>query len=276
MQLLVSTDWVIERLHDPRVIPVFVRTVPGQPGVAAAEFAAAHLPGARFLDLDIDLADVSAANSGRHPLPSPEKFTSTLSREGISPGDSVIAYDHSDGSQAARLWWMLRWIGFSRVAVMDGGLAKWTREGRSIERGAAQTLTPIGALINPRPDPSLLATMTEVEQFADAKLILADARSAERFRGENETIDPVAGHIPGAISLPFTDNLTGDPPVMRSAGDLRSRFESAGIRDASRVICYCGSGVTACHNLLAFELAGLRGARLYPGSWSEWIQHHDV
>jgi thiosulfate/3-mercaptopyruvate sulfurtransferase len=231
-----------------------------------------HLPGAVYAHLDEDLSGpVVRGKTGRHPLPELETFTRRLGAWGIEPSSQVVAYDASGGSMAGRLWWLLRWVGHQRVAVLDGGWQAWIAAGGPVE---SKVVPPVPRRYVPHPRPEL-AEDADTVRLASAgtpgQRILIDARSADRFRGENETIDPVAGHIPGAVSLPFLDNL-GPSGRFKTPEELRARFGAAiGSVPLEQVVCYCGSGVTAAHNVLAIAHAGLGEARLYPGSWSEWI-----
>jgi thiosulfate/3-mercaptopyruvate sulfurtransferase len=233
------------------------------------DWRASHLPGAVYAHLDRDLADLSVAGRGRHPLPSEAAFAASLARWGIAPDTPVVAYDDGSGAMAARLWWLLRLAGHADVAVLDGGIAAWRAAGLPEESGAP-TIAPAAHPV--RFDASAIAGSDEVLALAgDASRVLLDARAAPRFRGEVEPIDPVAGHVPGALNRPFQDNLGADGRF-KPAAELRAAFEAllAG-RSARGVVLMCGSGVTACHNLLAMAHAGLDGARIYAGSWSEWI-----
>lgn len=229
-----------------------------------------HVPGAVYAHLDEDLSGpIIPGQTSRHPLPDVNTFVQTLSSWGIDNHTQIVAYDANGGAIAARLWWMLRWLGHNAVAVLDGGWPQWQREGRSassgIEINEPKSFTP-------HPRPELIFNADEVEKIrTDPTYRLFDARSADRFRGENETLDPVAGHIPGAISLPFAGNLDSDGKFL-SDDELKRRYrEQLGDTPAERTVFYCGSGVTAAHNLLALAHLGLGEARLYPGSWSEWI-----
>jgi len=228
----------------------------------------AHIPGARYAHLDRDLSGEKTGSNGRHPLPTPEQMRERFGALGIAPGRQVVVYDADTGMHASRLWWMLRFMGHDAVALLDGGYARWTRDGQAARGGREHwpSATFIGA---PR-------TAWRVEADAvmrglhDPSRMLVDARSEERFRGENETLDKKAGHIPGARSYFFQRNLTADK-TFKGADELRADWQALlGGADPEQVVMYCGSGVTACHNLLAMEHAGLRGARLFPGSWSEW------
>jgi thiosulfate/3-mercaptopyruvate sulfurtransferase len=231
-------------------------------------YRAGHIPGAVFLDVDADLSAPGGGRGnrhGRHPWPSAEQVARVIGAAGIGPDDSVVAYDDLSGAVASRLWYLLRAHGHERVAVLDGGIAKWTAEGRPVEPGEV-SLPP--AVFPARPLPGFVLGKAEVAALPEGALVL-DARAPERYRGEVEPIDPRPGHIPGAKSAPFSGNLTTDSvPVFRAADELRRRYESLGAA-AQEPVVYCGSGVTACHDLLALHLVGLRG-RLYAGSWSEW------
>lgn len=239
------------------------------PTAGEAAYAAGHIPQAVYAHLDRDLAAPITAQSGRHPLPSPPQFAATLSRWGLTPTTQVIAYDADSGAYAARLWWMLRWIGHTGVAVLDGGFKAWTEGGHPISTDVPRrTATQVSA----RADPTLSVTTQELANLVqrDDWRVL-DARAPERYAGSVEPIDPVAGHVPGARNLPFASNLSNGRflPV----DELRRRLQAAqGSVASTHTIAMCGSGVTACHLLLALEHAGMPGARLYPGSWSEWIR----
>lgn len=237
------------------------------PEAGRRAFAQDHIPGAVFMHLDEDLSAPRDGRNGRHPLPTPETFAARIGALGLSPRTQVVAYDDAGGAIAARLWWMLRWIGHDRVAVLDGGYRTWCKAAMPVGH---ETLEPEPTAFVPRLASDATVTADALSgALARKAVVLIDARSPDRFRGENETLDPVAGHIPDALNLFFRDNLTGG--CFRPAKELRIRFEAAlaGSRPED-VVHQCGSGVTACHNLLAMEVAGLRGSRLYPGSWSEW------
>ena len=228
-----------------------------------------HIPGARFLHLDEDLSGPKTGTNGRHPLPHPLTFALRAGALGIDNTKQVVTYDASGGSYAARLWWMLRWIGHARVAVLDGGWQAWTGGGHPLtaEKPLVQATT---YTLRPRPDFAVDAAAVAA-QLKDPETAVLDARSEDRFRGENETLDPVAGHIPGALNRFFKSNLDASGRF-KSAETLRQEFSAVlGHRDPRAIVHQCGSGVTACHNLLAMEHAGLTGSKLYPGSWSEWV-----
>lgn len=241
------------------------------PGAGRIAFLAGHLPGARYLHLDQDLAGPTTGSNGRHPLPDPEVLARKLRQEGVSNGRQVVAYDSAGGPYAARLWWLLRWLGHDAVAVLDGGKQAWQRAGYPLESGApAPAAAGDFAPSKIRENMVVTADMVAAD-LAEKRLVVVDARSPARFRGEPNALDPVAGHIPGARNRFFMDNLTPEGSF-KQAARLAAEFDAVlGGADAAQVVLQCGSGVTACHDLLAMEIAGREGARLYPGSWSEWI-----
>jgi thiosulfate/3-mercaptopyruvate sulfurtransferase len=234
------------------------------------EYSRAHLPGALYLHLDRDLSSPITASSGRHPLPDPEHFAARLAALGVGADSQIVAYDQGNAAYGARLWWLARWIGWRNVAVLDGGIAAWRAAGLPLET-AVRVPQPRALTVSLEKDAWVSSeTVDELRQRPGNLLI--DARGAERFAGRNETLDPVAGHVPGARNRPFLDNLGADGRFL-PAEVLRLRFGTLlGSVAPSSLIAMCGSGVTACHNLLALEHAGLSGARLYAGSWSEWIR----
>ncbi len=255
---LVDRDWVIcDCRHDL-----------GDTAAGARAYAGSHIPGARLVRLDEDLSGPKTGKNGRHPLPDPETFCTRLGELGIDNRKQVVAYDASGGCYASRLWWMLRWIGHDRVAVLDGGWNAWLNAPHSITN---QIPKIEAARFAARARPGLARDAHSIAaDRGNPGAILIDARAPSRYRGENETLDPVAGHIPGAASRFFQMNLdTGGK--FKPAAMLKQEFdELLGNNASQQVTHYCGSGVTACHNLLAMEIAGLPGSRLYPGSWSEW------
>lgn len=239
-------------------------------GAGERAHAEGHLPGAFYAHLERDLSGPKSprgpVEGGRHPLPSRERLSDTLARWGIGPDTPVIAYDAQGGPYAARAWWLLRWMGHTAVAVLDGGLAAWQAAGGPVERG------PGGPAPAAEPYPVRAPAMPTVDAAHllahPGRQLVVDARAPERFRGEVEPLDAQAGHIPGARNRFFKDNLAADGRF-RAAAELRQAFATFGVPPAT-VVHQCGSGVTACHNLLAMEAAGLAGSALYPGSWSEW------
>ena len=271
---LVGAEDLAAQLHDPLLRVVDARFVLGGAAPEAGENAwrEAHLPGAAYAHLDRDLSDHrKPASFGRHPMPEAADFVELLARLGIGPEHQVVVYDNVDGSMAAaRLWWLMKLLGHRRVAVLDGGYAQWTKLGLPTTAEVVPLPVPASRFA-PRFDESMIAGDAEVgARLGEAPGWMIDARAAERFRGEIEPLDRVAGHIPGARNRPFAANLRGG--LYLSPDGLRVAFAPLlGDRDASQVLLNCGSGVTACANLLAMEHAGLRGARIYAGSWSGWI-----
>jgi thiosulfate/3-mercaptopyruvate sulfurtransferase len=267
---LIDVDSLQERLGKPRLAVVDCRFDLMSPEAGRQAYLGAHIPGARYADLNRDLSAPIGPHTGRHPLPSPEAFARRLSHLGIGNETQVVAYDEANGSIAARLWWMLRWLGHDAVAVLDGGFKAWTAQGGALQSGE----TPSRAeRFTPRIDADAVLSTVELEHaLRDSKAVLVDARAQERYAGTVEPIDPVAGHIPGAVNHPFTANLGADGRFL-SAAELKRRWqERLPGRDLDDLVAMCGSGVTACHNLLSLEVAGLTGGKLYAGSWSEWIR----
>ncbi|WP_321821554.1 MULTISPECIES: sulfurtransferase [unclassified Burkholderia] len=239
------------------------------------QFLEEHIPGALHINLDEVLSGRKTGRNGRHPLPDPEDVAAVLSRFGVGQNDRVVAYDRSGGLFASRFWWTLRWLGHDSVSVLDGGFAEWkAREGV----GTVELHVPTPTLFTPRPDRQMTVDATFIEMsLRDPSLILVDARSTSRFAGIGETLDSRGGHIPGAINRPYTENLAADG-CFKIKEVLAIEWRALlGHREVRNLISTCGSGVSACHNLLALEIAGLAdGARLYPGSWSEWSSNPDL
>jgi thiosulfate/3-mercaptopyruvate sulfurtransferase len=264
---LIDTARLAEHLDDPAYSVVDCRWRLDDPSWGPREYLARHVRGAAFASLDADLSGPKTGVGGRHPLPDPAALRQTLGRLGIGAGVQVVAYDQDSCVYASRLWWLLRWLGHVDVAVLDGGFAKWTAEGRP-SRDGFETRPPREFTGQLQLDLSVDADEVAAMRGRPGWRLL-DARARERYLGEVEPLDRVAGHIPGAVNYPYTHNLDG--PVFRSKNDLRHRLRAAlGGAAPDHVVCYCGSGVTACHTVLALEHAGLPGAKLYPGSWSEW------
>jgi thiosulfate/3-mercaptopyruvate sulfurtransferase len=267
---LISAAELQQHINNPTFVILDCRAELTDPNAGAAAFAAGHIPGAQHADSDRDLSDKSPGPNGefrgRHPLPVIDHFIETLRGWGVYPNSQVIAYDAHGGMFAARVWWMLRWVGHKSVAVLDGGLPAWEALGGELTQAVINrprgSITRHASLVSSVSADDVLANLS-----ARARVVL-DARAADRFRGENETIDPVAGRIPGAKNRWFKDNLQADGKF-KSPDLLRSEY-SALIKSPESTIMQCGSGISACHNLLAMEIAGLPGAMLYPGSWSEW------
>lgn len=239
------------------------------PALGEQQYARAHIPGASFAHLDRDLSAPKTGTNGRHPLPAPEVAAAWLGRQGLTRNDVVIAYDAGNGTMAARLWWTLRWLGHEAVAVLDGGYARWVEEERPVtDRVPVFAPTAYAA----QPQASLAVDVSQVERRLGASdQLLLDARAAARFRGEAEPIDPVAGRIPGSKNRFCGENLASDGRF-KDAASLRREFGALlGDRAPGEIVHYCGSGVAACHNALAMEIAGFPGSRVYVGSWSEWL-----
>ena len=265
---LIDPSTLAAHLNDLTWVIIDCRFDLAEPDKGEQQYREAHIPGARYAHLDRHLSGPKTGVNGRHPLPDTDVLSRTFGDLGIGPGRQVVAYDADSGMYAARLWWMLRWMGHDAVAVLDGGLAAWQREGHPV-RGGVESST--SAHFKGAPRPGWRLTVDEVEKIAGRKTrLLVDARTPERYRGINETIDKVGGHIPGAANYFFQQNLAGDKSF-KSPDDLRTQWGAIiKERDPNDVVMYCGSGVTACHNLLALEHAGIHGVKLYPGSWSEW------
>lgn len=265
---LVPAEELAAQLGSDGLVVIDARAGLGDPEAGEAAYAQSHIPGARYAHLDRDLSDHRKRNAGRHPWPDAADFTATLERWGVSPDDQVVAYDHGDGAlAAARLWALLRLLGHRRVAVLDGGWQRWNELG----------LPTDAALPAPAPsrypgsfDQRRLLDADAVRAHLDAGKLLIDARAAERFRGEVEPLDRVAGHVPGARNRPYAQNLSDGR--FKPAGELAQGFaEVMGDYAPQQTVVMCGSGVTACHHLLAMEHAGLQGAGLFTGSWSGWL-----
>jgi thiosulfate/3-mercaptopyruvate sulfurtransferase len=260
---LVSTDWLEYQLHDEAIRVVDCRFYLSEPERGLAEYRSAHVPTAIYLSLDDHLT--APEGPGRHPLPAPAVFAANLQAAGIDNNHTVVVYDQGDASTAARLWWMLRSLGHEQVVVLDGGGAAWSAEPRS-----TTTEVPAWEATNLALAADWSGTIDRNEIAAEDKgLFLLDSRAAERHRGEVEPIDPVAGHIPGSHNIPYRGN-TDEEGRFKPIEDLAERFRI--VNTTRPVVAYCGSGVTACSNILAMELVGITGVLLYPGSWSDWCE----
>jgi thiosulfate/3-mercaptopyruvate sulfurtransferase len=270
---LVSPADVSPHIADDNWVVVDCRFDLSDPAKGEGLYLDAHIPGALYAHLDRELSGEKSGTNGRHPLPSAEQMRERFGALGIAPSTQVVAYDEDSGMYAARLWWMLRYMGHDKVAVLDGGFARWVREGHAVRAGREQArpATFVGA---PREGWRVDADAV-AGGLSDASRVLVDARAEPRYRGDMEPLDKKAGHIPGAKNFFFQRNLTADK-TFKSPEALRAEWEAllAGA-EPQQVVMYCGSGVTACHNLLALEHAGLAGARIFPGSWSEWSSNPD-
>lgn len=268
---LISAQDLAAHIDDPRWVVVDCRHDLMNPAAGREGFSLGHLPGAVFGDIETELSGAKRGPDGvfrgRHPLPEKEALVETLRGWGLNDDSQVVAYDAHGGMFAARLWWLMRWLGHEAVAVLDGGMAAWQSIGKPLTLDVVSK--PRGGITVRAPFVPTVTVAEVMDNVDKGERIVIDARAADRFRGENETIDPVGGHIPGARNRFFKDNLQADGRF-KDADTLRSEFAPL-VDDPARAIMQCGSGVTACHNLLALEVAGMPGAALYPGSWSEWV-----
>lgn len=272
-RLLVQPEELARHLGDPDWVVVDCRFNLQEPAAGRRMYGEGHIPGAYFADLDQDLAGPRQPHLGRHPLPEIPQLERLFSGMGIGPATRVVAYDDSGGALAARLWWLLRYVGHTHVSLLDGGLPAWRKAGLPETRLVPELRT--GAF-HARPGSMPVLHTAEVEQrLGEGCLALLDMRARDRYLGRTEPIDPVAGHVPGALSAPFSENL-GPDGRFRPPEELKKHYDTLLATLPGRTVaCMCGSGVTACHGLFALELAGLSGAHLYAGSWSEWIRSPD-
>jgi thiosulfate/3-mercaptopyruvate sulfurtransferase len=271
-QTLVTENDLMNQLDNPGWLVFDCRFNLADPQWGRQQFQQGHIPGARYIHLNDELSDkVIPGKTGRHPLPKAAEFIQRVANWEISKSHQVVIYDQREGMFAARLWWMLRWCGYRNVAVLDGGWSAWTKKNHPVSTSSVKSKDKADVSGVQANDDMCVNADQVLENIRTKEFILLDARSADRYRGENETIDPVAGHIPGAMSAPFLTNLNDEGRFL-SKEDLRQRYQSLlGASFADRVVVYCGSGVTATHNILAMRHAGMGEAKLYPGSWSEWI-----
>ena len=268
---LISTEELSRELADPALVIVDCRHNLSDVAAGERAYLASHLPGASFLHMDRDLSGEQTGKNGRHPLPDVAALSASLGRIGIDASKQVVAYDQNSGMWASRLWWLLHWLGHEAAAVLDGGIDKWIAEGRPTTADVPRVKPARFVAMTPRPVASSADILRHLSSQASNPMTIVDARAPERFRGDIEPLDPVAGHIPGAINRPYSANLTPQG-TFKPAELLRAEFEAQlGAAPRSSVVHHCGSGVTACHNVLAMAVAGLPDSRLYPGSWSEWV-----
>jgi thiosulfate/3-mercaptopyruvate sulfurtransferase len=268
--MLISCSTLRDHLQDRAWVVFDCRHDLFDPGYGSRVYGEGHVPGAFLVPIETALAGPKNGRNGRHPLPAPEAFARFLAQHGVSEDTQIVAYDDAGGQYASRLWWLARWIGLHRVAVLDGGWNKWKESEALISKDVPVARQP-GHVVA-RPNRTVWRSVEEVAAGSSkGECLVLDARAAERYRGETEPIDPVGGHIPGARNRFFKTNLNADL-TLRPAAEIRREFESLlSGRAPAEVVHQCGSGITACANLLAMEYAGLTGSRLYPGSWSEWV-----
>ena len=263
---LVDCQWLKVHLNDPHVVVVDTRWYLLNPAQGQEEYVTEHIAGALYLSIDTDLSAQAWDGPGRHPLPKPDRFVATMSQAGIDHTCHVVIYDSAGGSIATRLWWLLRYYGHTNVSILDGGWQAWVASGGAVRSGNE---TRAARKFVGTPNHSMTVDADQVDRLRhDQQVLILDARAYERYTGAVEPFGPRAGHIPGAISAPFAGNLTPDG-TLKSATDLTARYHDLGAHQAQQVVCYCGSGVTATHDIFALHLAGI-DATLYPGSWSDW------
>ncbi|WP_339820031.1 sulfurtransferase [Paenibacillus sp. FSL R7-0216] len=272
MEPIVSKRWLLARMYEPNLVIVDCRFELGRPEAGSAAYDAAHIPGAVYLDLEEDLSAPVTEHGGRHPLPAPDTLAARFARAGIGNATRVVAYDDQGGMNASRLWWLLRWLGHDDVYVMDEGFAAWQAGGYPV---TAERRTVVPADFTPSLRPHMLAGVEDVRRaLGDPGVLLVDSRAADRYAGLQEPLDVKAGHIPGAINR-FWKQVQGDNGSWKSDGELREQLAPviAAMDEGREAIVYCGSGVSACPNVLALHRLGYPQVKLYAGSWSDWISY---
>lgn len=279
MDSTVSKRWLLARLYEPEQTIVDCRFTLGQPLAGRASYEQEHIPGAVYLDLELDMSSPLEEHGGRHPLPDPQTLAARLAKLGIGNESRIVAYDDESGMNAARLWWLLRYLGHEQVFILEGGFSSWKAEKFPV---TDHQPVRVPSTFVPKVQSQMLASVDEVRQVSELRVaaaasdsiptlpILIDSRAGDRYQGKNETLDKKAGHIPGALNFFWKDTQNEDGSF-KSAEQLESHF--AGLDKNAEIIVYCGSGVTACPNVLALEKAGFKNVRLYAGSWSDWISY---
>lgn len=267
--MLISTEKLAAHWNDPRWVIFDCRHDLTDHDKGERLYREGHIPGAFFAPVETALSGKKSGKNGRHPLPAPDEFATFLAAHGVSPGSTIVAYDDAGGLYAARLWWMARWIGFDSVALLDGGITRWIAEGRKL---TTDIPTAQSGGIQAKPQPAMVWDAATVSRnLNNPSAAILDARAGERYRGEVEPMDPVAGHIPGALNRFYKSNLNTDL-TFRPPAELKQEFAALLQHRAPENVAHsCGSGITACANLFAMEYAGLPGSKLYAGSWSEWV-----
>ncbi|HLP90363.1 MAG TPA: sulfurtransferase [Nostocaceae cyanobacterium] len=268
-QFIISPTWLFQHLQDPQIIIVDCRFSLADPQLGQQQYQTSHIPGAYYLDLNQDLSSSVGEHGGRHPLPNIQDLANKLAAIGVNSQKSlVVAYDDSRLAFASRLWWLLRYLGHDQVAVLDGGFSGWQQAGYPVTEAIPQ---PQQGEFIPHLRPELLVNIDDVKNRKDKpEVVLVDSREGDRYRGEREPIDKIAGHIPGAVNYPWQE-VTNSTGFILPETEHRKRWEN--LTTAKEVFVYCGSGVTACVNLLSLELAGIPTGKLYAGSWSDWISY---
>lgn len=263
---VVSTEELATHLDDPDWVVFDCRFTLSDPDAGLRAYEQDHIPGARYVHLDNDLSSSVTEKSGRHPLPDPDALAEKLGNWGVDDSKQVVVYDDTFGAMAVRMWWLLKWLGHERVALLDGVYPKWVRERRPVtaDKPKIQSVS-----FTAEPNNEMWVTAEQVQRELEQGTVLLDARAEERFQGLVEPLDKVAGHVPGAVNRPFEDNLELSGEFL-SPDELKREYDEQ-VGENNSVIHMCGSGVTACHNILAMRHAGLDAGRLYAGSWSEWI-----
>lgn len=271
MHATVAKRWLLARLYEPELIIVDCRFTLGKPQAGRNSYEEEHIPGAVYLDVELDLSSPVGGHGGRHPLPDPEVLAARLTKLGIGNDSRIVAYDDESGMNAARLWWLLRYLGHEQVFILEGGFSQWKAEKYPV---TDHQPVRVPSTFTANVQPHMLVDVEEVREVSKKTVnaVLIDSRANDRYHGQNETLDKKAGHIPGAVNYFWKDTQNADSSF-KSADELAEHF--AGLDKDREIIVYCGSGVTACPNVLALEKAGFKNVRLYAGSWSDWISYEE-